>query len=304
MNLFRMIRYGVRDAFKSVYRNFSLSLASISCISITLIVVALAIVVAFNVENFSTKAGKNVTIVTYLTLGIDDDGVNKFETKLNSMDNVAPGWLDTKQTPEDRKNQLVSEEELLSDLGKVIDNPEEVFHYRYDIKVNDIEKIEETRQELKAMTDIVDTAEYGDSTVTRMIDMFHIAGRVATFVAIVLVIVTIFLIVNTIKLTIFSRKREISIMRVVGASNMTIKNPFIIEGFIIGLLGSIVPVLATIFGYRAFYDTLDNGHFMTFWLEFLEPQPFIYLVSLIIVVIGVVVGMIGSSRAVRKYLKV
>ena len=78
----------------------------------------------------------------------------------------------------------------------------------------------------------------------------------------------------------------------------------VIEGFIIGLLGSIVPVLATIFGYRAFYEKLDDGHFMTFWLEFLDPNPFIYLVSLIIVVIGVTVGMIGSSRAVRKYLKV
>ena len=93
-------------------------------------------------------------------------------------------------------------------------------------------------------------------------------------------------------------------MRVVGASNITIKNPFIIEGFIIGLLGSIIPVVATIFGYRAFYERLDDGHFMTFWLEFLKPDPFIYLVSLIIIAIGVLVGMFGSSRAVRKYLKV
>ena len=93
-------------------------------------------------------------------------------------------------------------------------------------------------------------------------------------------------------------------MRVVGASNMTIKNPFIIEGFIIGLLGSILPVIAVIFGYRAFYERLDNGHFMTFWLEFIDPNPFIYLVSLIIIATGVLVGMLGSGRAVRKYLKV
>ena len=93
-------------------------------------------------------------------------------------------------------------------------------------------------------------------------------------------------------------------MRVVGASNLTIRTPFIIEGFIIGLLGSIIPILVTIFGYKAFYERLDDGHFMTFWLEFINPQPFIYLVSLIVAVIGVVVGMFGSSRAVRKYLKV
>ena len=301
MNLFRMIRYGVRDAFKSVRRNLSLSLASVSCISITLIVVALALLVAFNVENFSQKAGDNVTIVTYLQLGATEDDITAFETELKGMDNIVQEW--TKQTPEERKQSLIEEEELLSNIGSAIENPEEVFHYRYDLKVEDVAKIEDTKNALKAL-DVVDTAEYGDDTVTRMIDLFNIAGRVATIVAVILIIVTVFLIVNTIKLTIFSRKREISIMRVVGASNMTIKNPFIIEGFLIGLRGSIVPVLATIFGYRAFYDKLDDGHFMTFWLEFLNPTPFIYFVSLIIVIIGVTVGMIGSSRAVRKYLKV
>ena len=151
---------------------------------------------------------------------------------------------------------------------------------------------------------LVDSAEYGDETISRMINMFDFAGKISIVVAVILMVVTSFLIVNTIKLTIFSRKREISIMRVVGASNMTIKNPFIIEGFIIGLLGSIIPVIAVIFGYKEFYSRLDNGHFMTFWLEFIEPEPFVFLVSLIIVAIGVLVGMFGSSRAVRKYLKV
>ena len=212
MNLFRMIRYGVRDAFKSVRRNLSLSLASVSCISITLIVVALALLVAFNVENFSQKAGDNVTIVTYLQLGATEDDITAFETELKGMDNIVQEW--TKQTPEERKQSLIEEEVLLSNIGSAIENPEEVFHYRYDLKVEDVAKIEDTKNALKAL-DVVDTAEYGDDTVTRMIDLFNIAGRVATIVAVILIIVTVFLIVNTIKLTIFSRKREISIMRVV-----------------------------------------------------------------------------------------
>ena len=302
MKLFRMIKNGIRDAFKSVYRNFSLSLASISCISITLLVVSLSLLVAFNVENFSKKAGDNVTIVTYLKLGITEEEITEFETALGEIENINKDW--TKETPEERKQSLIKEDDFLSSIGELIDNESEVFHYRYDITVKDISKIKQTKNDLKAMEKYVDSADYGDETVTRMISMFDIAGKVAFIVAFVLVIVTIFLIVNTIKLTIFSRKREISIMRVVGASNVTIKNPFIIEGFVIGLLGSIVPVLGTIFGYKAFYNSLDNGHLMTFWLEFIEPQPFIYLISAIIVVIGIIVGMIGSGRAVRKYLKV
>ena len=301
MKLFRMIRTGVRDAFKSVHRNLSLSIASISCISITLIIVALALLVAFNVENFSKKAGDNVTIVTYLSLGVTEDEITEFEEALSKIDNIHEGWI--KQTPEERKQQLIEEDDFLSSVGELINNEDEIFHYRYDLNVKDVSLIKETRASIKALSNVY-SAEYGDETVTKMINLFDIAGKIAFVVAIVLVIVTIFLIVNTIKLTIFSRKREISIMRVVGASNLTIKTPFIIEGFIIGFLGSIVPVLVTIFGYKAFYERLDNGHFMTFWLEFINPQPFIYLVSLIVVVIGVVVGMFGSSRAVRKYLKV
>lgn len=301
MKLFRMIKNGIRDAFKSVIRNFSLSIASISCISITLIVVALALLVAFNVENFSNKVGDNVTIVTYLKLGATEEEIKEFEENLTKMENVQEGWV--RQTPEDRKKQLMEENDFLSSVGNLIDNENEVFHYRYDINVKNIKKIDNTKQELLSYT-IVDTAEYGDETISRMINLFDFAGKLSIVVAVVLMVVTSFLIINTIKLTIFSRRREISIMRVVGASNITIKNPFIIEGFIIGLLGSIIPVIAVIVGYKEFYKRLDDGHFMTFWLEFIDPEPFIYLVSLIIIATGVLVGMFGSSRAVRKYLKV
>lgn len=301
MKLFRMIKNGIRDAFKSVIRNFSLSLASISCISITLIVVALALLVAFNVRNFSNNVGDNVTIVTYLKLGATEEEIKEFESSLGEISNIQDGWV--KYTPEDRKKQLIEENDFLSSVGNLIDNENEVFHYRYDLNVKDIKKIENTKNDLLS-NKLVDTAEYGDETISRMINLFDFAGKLSIVVAVVLMIVTSFLIVNTIKLTIFSRRREISIMRVVGASNITIKNPFIIEGFIIGLLGSILPVIAVIIGYKEFYSRLDNGHFMTFWLEFIEPEPFIYLVSLIIIATGVLVGMFGSSRAVRKYLKV
>ncbi len=301
MKLFRMIKNGIRDAFKSVYRNFSLSIASISCISITLIVVALALLVAFNVENFSNNAGNNVTIVTYLKLGVTEEEIKDFEETIDKMENVSKGW--DKQTPSQRKKALIEEDDFFSSVGNLIENENEVFHYRYDINVEDVKLIEETRADLKNLK-VVESADYGDETITKMIDMFDMAGKVAIVVAVILMVVTVFLIVNTIKLTIFSRRREISIMRVVGASNLTIKNPFIIEGFIIGLLGSIIPVIITIFGYKAFYAKLDDGHLMTFWLEFINPEPFIYFVSLIIVAIGILVGMFGSNRAVRKYLKV
>ena len=149
----------------------------------------------------------------------------------------------------------------------------------------------------------VDTVKYGEGMVERLVNAFSSIEKVAYGVVIALVVVTIFLIINTIKLTIFSRKREIGIMRLVGASNFAIKVPFIIEGMILGFFGAIIPVVLITYGYLAFYNHFD-GHLFTQLIELIQPEPFIYQASLIVIIIGIIVGMIGSAGAVRKYLKV
>lgn len=304
MKLFRMMRFGIRDAFKSVHRNFSLSIASISCISITLLVVSLALLASFNVKNFSKNIKSDVAMVVFLKLGITDEDVAKFEEEIDKLDNVADGWKDSKMTSTDRKEKMMEEDEFWKSVGELIDNEDEMFHQSYEIKVKDIKLIKDTYKDISSLEDYVEVVRYSDTVVEQMVDFFDLVEKIAFVVVIILIIVTVFLIVNTIKLTIFSRKREISIMRVVGASNWTIKNPFIIEGFLIGIIGSVVPVIATIYGYTAFYNSLDDGHLSSSLIKFIEPQPFVYLICLVLVVIGVIVGMFGSSRAVRKYLKV
>ena len=136
-----------------------------------------------------------------------------------------------------------------------------------------------------------------------MVKAFNSVEKITFGIVIALVVVTVFLIINTIKLTISARRREIGIMRLVGASNFTIKTPFIIEGMILGIFGSIVPILITTYGYLAFYKHFD-GHLYSKLIELIRPEPFIYQVSGIVLLIGIIVGMIGSASAVRKYLKV
>ena len=136
-----------------------------------------------------------------------------------------------------------------------------------------------------------------------MIGAFSSVEKVTYGIVIALILVTVFLIINTIKLTISARRREIGIMRLVGASNFTIKTPFIIEGMILGLLGSIVPIIITTYGYLAFYKHFD-GHLYSKLIELIKPEPFIYNISLMVLGIGIVVGMVGSASAVKKYLKI
>ncbi len=299
MKLFRVFIYNLRDAFKSVSRNLSLSLASISCISITLIVVSLALLASFNVQQISKDVKENVTMFVFLKLGSNDEDIKEFEDKIKSMENISQDWIVL--TPKERKEMLLEDPDIGKTIGELVDDENEIFHQSYEIKVKNIKKIDNTVKELENM-EIVHSVNYGETTISQLVSTFDLIEKIAYGIVIILVIVTVFLIVNTIKLTIFSRRREISIMRVVGASNMTIKGPFIIEGFIIGVIGSIVPIVLTIFGYDWFYNNFQSGKI--FILHLTNPNPLVYYVSIVTFVIGILVGMFGSWWAVRKYLKV
>ena len=149
----------------------------------------------------------------------------------------------------------------------------------------------------------VESANYGEGMAENLISAFSIIEKVTIFIVLALVFVTAFLISNTIKLTIFSRRNEIEIMRLVGTSNSTIKLPFVFEGFILGFLGSIIPILITIYGYVLLYDHF-NGYILSPIITLVKPFNFVIYVSVILLVIGCVIGMFGSYRAVRKYLKI
>lgn len=299
MKLFRMLGRSIRDAFKSVIRNFSLSLASISCITITLIIVAIAIIASFNVQNFTKEIEKDLTIVTFLEADVTDEEIETVADELKNISNIDKYTIQKKQ---EVKEQMQQESEVFNKVLSGWSDEESPLKDTIQIKVKDIEKIKSTANKIKKI-DNVSVVRYGEGMVDKMITAFTSIKNVTYGVVIALVLVTIFLIINTIKLTISARKREISIMRLVGASNFTIKTPFIIEGMILGLLGSIIPVLFTTYGYLAFYNHFD-GYLFSELIQLIKPEPFIYSTSLIIIVIGILVGMVGSASAVRKYLKI
>lgn len=299
MKLIRMLTRGVRDAFKSVFRNFSLSIASVSCISITLVVVAIAMLASWNVNSITDSIKKDVTVVVFINQKATDLDLEKIDAELRKIDNIESVVLKTK---EQEKKEMMEESEFLESIMADWDDDESPLKDSFLIKVTDLEKIKDTVKQIKKI-DMVDVVNYGETMVEKMLGAFDVIEKVTIVIVLALVLVNVFLIVNTIKLTIFSRKREISIMRLVGASNFSIKYPFVVEGMVIGMIGSIIPILIVIYGYTYLYTYFDGVLFSSL-IKLIDPQPFVYIVSLVVLGIGIVVGMIGSSRAVRKYLKV
>lgn len=297
MRAFRIFFRSIRDAFKSVVRNFSLSFASIMCTTITLILVAVAVVAAANVNNATKLIEDELTIVTYLKKDVTEEQIENIKSEISSYKNVEEVTFKSKD--EWKLEMSEYDDSFKTVLDYLDENP---LMDSFVLKVNDVKKLSETSEYIKAING-VDTVKYGEGMVEQVISVFDIVQKIVVVVVIALVVVTSFLISNTIKLTIFSRRNEIEIMRLVGASNITIKLPFLFEGFIIGLIGSIIPVCITIYGYVILYSRM-HGKLFSNMIMLIKPYPFVFWVSLIVIAIGALVGMYGSIKAVRKYLKV
>ncbi len=299
MKSIRIFRRSIRDSFKSIFRNFSLSAASISCTVITLILVALGILATYNVTSMTEKIEKDLTMVVFVDKNATEGEINLVRNEIESISNVDSITFRSK---DEIKNTMIKENETFSNIMSSWDENENPLQSTFILKVKDIKEIKETATTLKNINKVT-LVKYGESMVDRMISVFDIIKDGCFILVVALVIVTAFLITNTIKITIFSRRNEINIMRLVGTSNTVIKLPFVFEGFLLGAIGSLIPIIITILGYTYLYEVMGGVMFSNL-VELVEPSKIIYITALILFVIGSVVGMFGSGRAVRKYLKI
>ena len=199
----RTIQRYIRDAFKSVIRNFSLSLASI-----TLVVVAFSLVISYNVENFTESIRKDVTMVIFLDKTADKSDYARIEKAIRSTGNVEKLTFKSKQksAEETAKGNEVFEAIIsgwTDDTNPLLDS--------FELKVKDVEQIKETAKTIKSV-DKVNTVSYGEDMVDQLITIFDVVKKVSIGAVIALIVVTAFLIANTIKLAIYARKREIAIL--------------------------------------------------------------------------------------------
>ena len=302
MRIFRIIGRSIQNAGKSILRNFSLSMASITCSIITLILVSIGMLLSYNINNITKNIENELTIVIFMDKDITPDELNKAKEDLNNIDNVKHITFKSK---EEIKNNMANENDTFNKIISTWEEGENPLQDSFIIEVKDIKDINETATTIKNM-EKVSLVKYGETTVNDLIKVFSAVKKITIGLVVGLILVTAFLINNTIKITIFSRKREIDIMRLVGTSNIVIKLPFFIEGFFIGFIGSLVPVLITIFGYSYAYNALNTVNLSNIMniLTLVSPGEVIYKVSLLLILIGTVIGAFSSVKAVRKYLTI
>lgn len=302
MKIFRIIGRSIQNAGKSILRNFSLSMASITCSIITLILVSIGMLLSYNINNITKNIENELTIVIFMDKDITTDELTKTKEDLNNIANIKHVTFKSK---EEIKNSMANENDTFNKIISTWEEGENPLQDSFIIEVKDINDINETATTIKNL-EKVSLVKYGETTVNDLIKVFAAVKKITIGLVIGLILVTAFLINNTIKITIFSRKREIDIMRLVGTSNIVIKLPFFIEGFFIGFIGSIIPVLITIFGYTYAYNALKSINLSNIMniLTLVTPNEIVYKVSLFLVLIGTVIGAVSSVKAVRKHLTI
>ena len=297
MVIFPMSRIGYlfAEGFRGIFKHGFMSFASVTIIMACLIIMGSVSLLSVNIDALIGDLEDQNEVVALVDETLSDSEAAALQQSISQIDNI-------------NTSQFVSREAAMDNfmgnydasLMEGIDAT--VFRHRYVIQLTDIAQMAKTKQDLEAIPGIADVKahlDYADAFIT----IRNIVTIVSFALIAVLVFVSFFIMSNTIKLATYSRREEIGIMKMVGASSSFIRLPFVIEGLILGLLGSL---LAFVIQW-ALYNTLCNRILEAFPVSFINLVPFASVQDYVLIgflAVGVVVGAFGGVNAIRNYLKV
>lgn len=293
-NFFAGIPKHFMNAVKNLARHLAMTISSISAVSVTLFLMTLFLILATNVDSFANHVESSLKIHVSIDSLANEKQIEKMQKEIEKMQGVKSVEFSSK---EEELNILIEESGSVFERYK--DNNPMPDTFVVEVKnASDIPNVTKQLNQLEG----IENAQYGGSGIRDMISIFETIRYGGAIFILALAALAVFLITNTIKMTIYTRKTEISIMRNVGADNWYIKAPFMFEGMMIGFLGAILPSLLTIVGYQILYNTL-NGQFVSNMFVLAAPYPFTIQITAVLIVSGMVVGVVGSFLATTKYLR-
>lgn len=284
----------IKEGFSGVFRHFGMSLSAISAVTVTLMILGAFLLFYQNLNDITTRIEESVQIYVKIERNAEDM-VDQQTSQISSIDGVLDIEFISKE------DEILSWIEELGPEYEPYQNENNPLYDAYTITVEEGSDIRAIANQVNRYSWVNEVSYGGDDTVN-MIEVLNGTRVVGYVFVIALTLLAIFLISNTIKMSIHSRSTEIGIMRIVGATNSFIRAPFVVEGIIIGLLGSILPVAVVVLGYQRLYNGL-GGRLVVEMFQLIPPQPVVYHISYIVVAIAVFVGVLGSVISVSRYLR-
>ena len=289
-------QYFIKETYKSIRRNGFMSFASISTVAVSLLVLGMFLMIFLNTNNLAQYLENQVQISVYMQDSATDKELASVKDKLTIMPGVVKVTQVNKQQALERfKKRLGDQEQLLNSLGK--ENP---FPNSFEVQVDNPDRIKVLTPQIGQLPK-VETAKFGQEVVEHLFQLTKILRLGGSVLVVFLAMATLFIISNTIRLTVFARRKEVIIMKYVGATDWFIRWPFLLEGMTLGFFGAVV---AFVLINSIYASLLDRIHATLAFLPLLPTSPLLLYVDLFLLAAGTGIGALGSYISLRKFLRV
>lgn len=292
----RTIEYYIREVFISLRRNNWMSVASIGTVAVSLFIFGMFLMMVMNMNKLAENMESQVQINVYLLDKVDREQARDIEKDLKEIEGVeSVGFVTKDEAMERFKDRLGDQKTLLDALDETNPLPDS-----FEVTVTNPDLVKTAAEKMEKL-DGVECAKYGQDVMEHLFEITRLLRIFGFTLMLVFAFATLFIISNTIRLTVFARRKEIAIMKYVGATDWFIRWPFVMEGMVLGLFGSIIAAMVLRTAYTAMaekvYDTLA-------FFPLIPEQPFLTYITIVVVISGMVVGAIGSAVSIKKFLKV
>ena len=287
--------YIVRETMISLKRNSWMSFASIGTVAVSLFVLGMFLILVVNMNRMVASLESQVEISVYIRDEVSDSGIHALEERITQMQGVeSVKYVDRETAMKRFRERLGDQQFLLDSLGETNPLPNS-----FEVRILRPDMVRTAAEAIAEMPG-VETAKYGQDVVEHLFDITRLVRLFGLALMFVLAMATLFIISNTIRLTVFARRKEVAIMKYVGATDWFIRWPFLLEGIVLGCLGGIVAAIVLRGAYRVIaakiYDTLA-------FFPLLPENPFLHYVTAAILICGMFVGALGSTISLKKFLK-
>lgn len=289
------IRYYFREALQSVVRNSWLSVASVGVVAVSLLILGSSLLLVVNADYMADHLESNIEITLFLKDDTNSSQIKEVKDKLAAMPDVAHFEFVTKQQGlEEMKKKLGDNKNILAGLEEKNPLPD-----AFRIKTHTVEQVAPLARQLESLAQ-ADQVRYGQGTVEKLMTLSHWVRTAGLVLMILLGIAAVFLIATTIRLSVFARRREIGIMKFLGATNWFVRVPFLLEGIFLGVIGSFVAVAVIYCGY---FNLISNIQLSLPFMQLVTDRRLIVPLMEGLLLLGLLIGAAGSMISMRRFLK-
>ena len=298
--MFRRLRRAIAEAFSGMIKNGLMTIASMIVVTSCLIMLGVFLVVTLNVNSMSDDIADSCQVKVYVTREAQDGGkLGEIEDKIKKIKYSKEVTYENGVETFRKIKSDMSKDELASFAGL----PDDLLPDAFNVTVDDISNTEKITKLLREIEG-VDRVDNGEDVVTMINSIRNAVREISLWIILAFMLISIFIISNTVKLTVHNRRKEINIMKYVGATDSYIRWPFIIEGMLVGILSAFIAFAITQSVYSALYTAISHDNSIVKFINLLSFADIWKVFAISYAVLGIVIGSLGSGFSVRKYLKV